>query len=173
MDSNPTAGTGVERMRNKYIKLAIVAGLIIVVDQITKVLISNFMPEHQSVSVIPGLFNITHIRNPGGAFGLLAEASPFLRNLMFLFISSLAVGLIFWFYKKTPPSHPILASGFALIFGGAIGNLIDRIRFGKVVDFLDFFVGNLHWPAFNIADSAISIGIGIFALHLLLKKMPD
>ncbi|UCH24105.1 MAG: signal peptidase II [Deltaproteobacteria bacterium] len=160
-------------MRNKYIKLAIGAGLIIVVDQITKVLISNFMPEHQSVSVIPGLFNITHIRNPGGAFGLLAEASPFLRNLMFLFISSLAVGLIFWFYKKTPPSHPILASGFALIFGGAIGNLIDRIRFGKVVDFLDFFVGNLHWPAFNIADSAISIGIGIFALHLLLKKMPD
>jgi signal peptidase II len=173
MGSNPTAGTGIDRMRKKYFKLAIVAGLIITVDQITKILISNFLPEHQSVSVIPGFFNITHIRNPGGAFGLLAEASPFLRNLMFLFISSLAVCLIFWFYKKTPQSHPILASGFALIFGGAIGNLIDRIRFGKVVDFLDFFIGNLHWPAFNIADSAISIGIGIFALHLLLKKMPD
>jgi signal peptidase II len=76
-------------------------------------------------------------------------------------------------YKKTPATHPLLASGFALIFGGAIGNLIDRVRFGKVIDFLDFFIGNLHWPAFNIADSAISVGITIFAVHLVLKKMPD
>ncbi|MGD8293829.1 MAG: signal peptidase II, partial [Desulfobacterales bacterium] len=91
----------------------------------------------------------------------------------FLFISSLAVGLIFYFYKKTPSSQPILATGFALIFGGAIGNLIDRIRFGNVVDFLDFYIGNHHWPAFNVADSAITIGISIFIFHLLLKKVPE
>jgi signal peptidase II len=78
-----------------------------------------------------------------------------------------------WFYFKTPPTHPYLAGAFGMIFGGAVGNLIDRVRFGTVTDFLDFYVGNLHWPAFNIADSAITIGIGIFLLHLLLKKMPE
>jgi signal peptidase II len=66
----------------------------------------------------------------------------------------------------------LLATGFAMIFGGAIGNLVDRIRFGKVVDFLDFYIGNLHWPAFNVADSAVSVGIAIFIFHLLFKKMP-
>ena len=159
--------------RHKYIKLLTIAGLIIAADQFTKALILYYMPLHSSIPVIPGFFNLTHINNPGGAFGFLANQSSLLRNIIFLFISSLAVCLVFWFYKKTPPSHPLLASGFALIFGGAIGNLIDRIRFGKVVDFLDFFIGNLHWPAFNIADSAISIGIVIFASHLLLKKLPD
>ena len=159
--------------RHKYIKLAIIAGLIIAADQITKALILQYLPLHHSISVIPGFFNLTHINNPGGAFGFLANQSSQLRNFIFLFISSLAVCLVFWFYKKTPDTHPLLASGFALIFSGAIGNLIDRIRFGGVVDFLDFFIGNLHYPAFNVADSAISIGIAIFAFHLLLKKLPD
>ncbi len=172
MESNHFSGELLDSKGNKYIKLAIIAGLIIAADQITKTLIYNFLPLHQSISVIPGFFNITHIHNPGGAFGFMSDQSPQLRNIVFLFISSLAVGLIFWFYKKTPQSHPVLAFGFALIFGGAIGNLIDRIRFGWVVDFLDFFIGNLHWPAFNVADSAISIGIFIFVLHLLFKKMP-
>ena len=159
--------------RHKYIKLAVVAGLIIAADQFTKALVLQYLPLHHSISVIPGFFNLTHINNPGGAFGFLADQSSQLRNFLFLFVSSLAVCLVFWFYKKTPQSHPLLASAFAMIFGGAIGNLIDRIRFGMVVDFLDFFIGNLHYPAFNIADSAISIGIVIFALHLLLKKLPD
>jgi signal peptidase II len=159
--------------RHKYIKLAVVAGLTIAADQVTKAFILQYLPLHRSISVIPGFFNLTHIKNPGGAFGFLANQSSQLRSIIFLFISTLAVCLVFWFYKKTPHSHPLLASGFALIFGGAIGNLIDRIRFGEVVDFLDIFIGNLHWPAFNVADSAISIGIAIFALHLLLKKLPD
>jgi signal peptidase II len=81
--------------------------------------------------------------------------------------------VIFLLYKNTPKTHSLLAAGFALIFGGAAGNLIDRIRFGKVVDFLDFYIGNLHWPAFNIADSAITIGIAIFIFHILFKKMPE
>jgi signal peptidase II len=173
MKSKSSAAIDTYFKRHKYIKLAVIAGLIIVADQITKAIILQYLPLHRSISVIPGFFNFTHINNPGGAFGFLANQSSQLRNIMFLFISSLAVCLVFWFYKKTPHSHPWLASGFALIFGGAIGNLIDRIRFGQVVDFLDFYIGNLHWPAFNVADSAISIGIVIFALHLLLKKMPD
>lgn len=157
----------------KYIRLVGVAGIIVAVDQITKALILKSMPLYHSVTVIPGFFNLIHIQNPGGAFGFLANQSSGLRTIVFLFISSLAVGLVFWFYKTTPKTHPWLATAFAMIFGGAIGNLIDRIRFGKVIDFLDFYLGDLHWHAFNIADSAISIGIAVFIFHLLFKKLPE
>ena len=159
--------------KDKLIKLLIVAGLVIVADQITKMLILFYLPLYQSVAVIPGFFSLTHIHNPGGAFGFLAGQSAEIRKAIFLVVSTLAIGLILWFYKKTPPTHPLLATAFAMIFGGAIGNLIDRLRMGKVVDFLDVYIKTLHWPAFNIADSAISIGIGIFVLHLLFKKMPE
>jgi signal peptidase II len=155
---------------NKYTKLAIVAGIVVLADQVSKAFILKYLPKHQSIAIIRGFFDITHIRNPGGAFGLMC---PIFRTVVFLFISSLAVGLILYFYKKTPSTQPLLATGFALIFGGAIGNLIDRIRFGNVVDFLDIYLGNLHWPAFNIADSAITVGIFIFLFHLLFKKMPE
>ena len=158
---------------NKYTKLAIVAGLVVLADQVSKAFILKHLSYHQSITIIKGFFDITHIRNPGGAFGLMANMSPIARTVIFLFISSLAVGLIFYFYKKTPSSHSLLATAFALIFGGAIGNLIDRLRFGNVVDFLDIYLGNFHWPAFNIADSAITVGIFIFLFHLLFKKMPE
>ena len=160
-------------LKNKYLKLAVIAGFVVILDQVTKALILHYLPLHQNIAVIPGLFDITHIHNPGGAFGFMSGVSSKLRSIIFLFISSLAVGLIFYFYKKTPPSLPWLAAAFALIFGGAIGNLVDRLRFGVVVDFLDFYIGNWHWPAFNIADSAITIGIIIFIVHLLFKKIPD
>jgi len=160
-------------LKNKYIKLLIFAGVIILLDQLSKALVIRYLAFNQIIPVFNGFFNITHIHNPGGAFGLMANLSSTLRSLIFLFISSLAVGLIFYFYKKTPPNYPWLAAAFALIFGGAIGNLIDRVRFGTVVDFLDFYIGNLHWPAFNIADSAISVGIVIFVFHLVFKKMPE
>ena len=158
---------------NKYTKLVIVAGLVVLADQISKALILKYLPTHHSISIIEGFFDITHIRNPGGAFGLKANMSPTVRTVVFLFISSLAVGLILYFYSKTPRSYTLLATGFALIFGGAIGNLIDRFRFGNVVDFLDIYLGSFHWPAFNIADSAITVGIFIFIFHLLLKKLPE
>ena len=159
--------------QNKYTRLVIVAGLVVLADQITKALILKYLPLHKSIPVIAGLFDITHVLNPGGAFGLMANMSVVVRTVVFLFISSLAVGLIFYFYIKTPRGYIFLAAGFALIFGGAIGNLIDRVRFGMVVDFLDFYIGNYHWPAFNIADSAITVGIFIFLFHLLFKKMPE
>lgn len=157
---------------HKYIKLTVIAGIVIIVDQVVKMMILKTMPLYHSIPVIPGFFNITHIQNPGGAFGFLADQSSTLRVFVFLVISSFAVCLIFWFYRSTPETHPTLATGLAMIFGGAIGNLIDRVRFGKVVDFLDFYIGTLHWPAFNVADSAITIGIVIFAFHLLFNKMP-
>jgi len=160
-------------LKNKYTKLIVVAGLVVLADQITKGLILKFLPYHQSITVIAGFFDLTHIHNPGGAFGLMANMSETVRTIVFLFASSVAVGLIFYFYIKTPPSYAFLAVGFALIFGGAIGNLIDRVRMGIVFDFLDVYVGKYHWPAFNIADSAITVGIFIFGFHLLFKKMPE
>lgn len=157
---------------NKYKKLIVVAGLVVSFDQITKALILSNLALHSSISVIPGFFSLTHTQNPGGAFGFLANLNSGLGNIFFLFISSLAIFLIIYFYKNTPETYSLLATGFALIFGGAIGNMIDRIRFGKVVDFLDCYIGTLHWPAFNVADSAITVGIAIFIFHLLLKKLP-
>ncbi|MDJ0830216.1 MAG: signal peptidase II [Desulfobacterales bacterium] len=158
---------------NKYIKLTIIAIAVVCLDQISKAIILKTLPLYQSVEVIPGFFNLTHIHNPGGAFGFLADQTSTLRHFVFLIVSLLAIGLIFYFYKKTPQSHPWLASGFALIFGGAIGNIIDRLRLGEVVDFLDFYIGRWHWPAFNVADSAVTIGIFIFIYHMVLKKLPD
>jgi signal peptidase II len=159
--------------KKKYTRLFLIAGLVVLIDQLTKALIIGSLPLYASISVVPGFFNITHIHNPGGAFGFLADSSSEVRGVIFLFVSFVAVGLIFWLYRKTPDTHPWLSAGFALVFGGAIGNLIDRMRFGKVVDFLDVYIGNLHWPAFNVADSAISVGIGIFVVHMMFKKMPE
>jgi signal peptidase II len=160
-------------LKNKYIKLAVIAGGVVLFDQLTKALVLRTVPLNTTIPVIGGFFNLTHIYNPGGAFGLMANLSATLRAIIFLFISSLAVAVIFYFYKKTPAHYTSLAAAFALIFGGAIGNLIDRIRLGMVIDFLDFYLGNWHWPAFNVADSAISIGIGIFLYHIVFKKMPE
>ena len=150
-----------------------IAGVVVVLDQVTKLLVLDGMPLYHSIPVIPGFFNLTHIHNPGGAFGFMAAGHPGLRNLLFIGVSSLAMGLLVYFYRNTPRTHPFLAAALAMIFGGAVGNLIDRLRFGEVVDFLDVYIGAYHWPAFNVADSAITIGITIFILHLVSGKMPE
>ena len=151
----------------------LIVGIVVVLDQITKLLVLAGMPLYHSIPVIPGFFNLTHIHNPGGAFGFMAAGHPGLRNLLFIGVSSLAMAMLIYFYRNTPNTHPYLAAALAMIFGGAMGNLIDRLRFGEVVDFLDVYIGAYHWPAFNVADSAISIGIGIFILHVVLGKMPE
>lgn len=159
--------------RKKYMMLLLIAGAVVLLDQLTKAVILSELPLYRTIPVIPGLFNITHIHNPGGAFGFLAEQSPWVRKTVFLFMSSVAVVMVLYFYHNTPKTHSWLAAGLALIFGGAVGNLIDRFRFGKVVDFLDFYLGNSHWPAFNVADSAITVGVSIFLIHLVFNKMPE
>ena len=157
----------------KYLRLGLIAGAVIIADQITKFIILRDVGLHTTIPVIPGFFQITHVQNPGGAFGFLANQSALVRGILFLAVSTVAVGLVVWFYHKTPSTHRWLAAGFALIFGGAIGNLIDRVRLGRVVDFLDFFIGRWHWPAFNVADSAITVGITVFVIHVIAGRMPD
>lgn len=150
-----------------------IAGLVVVLDLFTKWLVLANVPLHHSIAVIPGFFNLTHVLNPGGAFGFMASGSPGLRNLLFLGVAIVAMGLIVYFYRSTPRSYPFLAAALAMIFGGAVGNIVDRLRFGVVVDFLDLYVGAYHWPAFNVADSAITVGIAIFIGHVVLGKMPE
>lgn len=156
----------------KYLKLTVIAGVVVALDQITKFIILKTLPLYGSITVIPGFFDLTHIHNTGGAFGFLSGNSSNVQRLAFLLATSVAIGLIFYFYKKTPYTYRFLLSGLALILGGAIGNMIDRIRLGRVVDFLDLYAGNLHWPAFNVADSAVCIGMFIFLFHVLFNKMP-
>jgi signal peptidase II len=158
---------------DKYQKLVIIAAGVVALDQATKYLIQKTILPMHTVKVIPGFFNLTHVSNPGGAFGFAADQSAFVRAILFLFISALALVFIFYFYRKTPASYRMLTTGFALVFGGAIGNLIDRIRFGTVVDFLHFYFRGLSYPSFNVADIAIVMGMLIFVYHLLFNKMPS
>ena len=151
----------------------LVSGCVILADQITKFIIKINLALYDNIIVVENFFNITHILNPGGAFGFFASGSLEVRRFIFLFLSSVVALFVLWFYKRCAADFIFLSYGLALIFGGAIGNLIDRFRYGKVVDFLDFYIDSAHWPAFNIADSAISIGMGILIYHILFNKIPD
>ena len=157
----------------KYWRLFIIVAAVVAADQATKVIVIDNVPLFSRIEVIPGLFNITHIQNPGGAFGFLAGHSARMRQVLFVAVAGLAIALICYYYVRTPVGYRLFSAALALVLGGAVGNLIDRLRFGTVVDFLDVYVNDLHWPAFNIADSAITIGIVIFVYHMVFKKMPD
>jgi len=159
-------------MGNRYIKLLVIAGSICILDQVSKALVVAAIDVYDTIAVIPGFFNLTHIYNPGGAFGFLARSPSEMRHLFFLGASFAAMGLILLLYAKTPPHQRLLEWALALILGGAIGNIIDRIRIGKVIDFLDVYIKDLHWPAFNVADSAITIGICLFIYHLIFIELP-
>jgi signal peptidase II len=148
------------------------AMVVVLLDQISKAWVLAKIPLYKSIPIIPGMFSITHVHNPGGAFGFLAQNGSPWTHWIFVVAVLLALGMILYFHHQTPRTHPYLALGLSLIFGGAIGNLIDRLRFGEVVDFLDFYVANYHYPTFNIADSAVTVGVGIFIAHIVLKKMP-
>lgn len=159
--------------KREFIRLTLVSGAVIVIDQFTKKLIMAFLALHEYIVVIDNFFNITHVLNPGGAFGLFATQSELVRKIVFLVLSSAVTLFIVWFYSRVARTHVFLSWGLALVFGGAVGNLIDRFRYGHVVDFLDFYIGTAHWPAFNVADAAISTGMVILIYHVVLKKMPE
>ena len=159
-------------MKNKFLMLFTIAGLVVILDQASKWLISSSLSYYEEVKVIPGFFNLIYIHNPGGAFGLFAKNQGNLQSMMFIIIAVAAMGLVLYLYKNTPSEYPVLSVGFALIFGGALGNIIDRIRLGEVIDFIDLYINHIHWPAFNIADSAISIGMVIFGFYILFRKVP-
>jgi len=155
--------------KRNVIFLATVAGLLIL-DQVTKYVIHTGMALHESIPVIPGFFSITYIRNPGAAFGFLAGASPTFRYVFFIGITLAAIGLILHYLRVYADEDQLLTISLGMILSGALGNLIDRIRFGEVIDFLDFYIGANHWPAFNVADSAISGGAFVLFIYIVRMK---
>jgi signal peptidase II len=144
--------------------------VVVILDQATKAWVLSNLPLGRGFTVIPGLFDITHVHNPGGAFGFLASMSAEIRTLLFVAVAVAAIAAVVVFYWQTPVRQRGTALGLSLVLGGAVGNLVDRVRFGIVVDFLDVYVRDLHWPAFNVADSAISVGVCLIALQMLLQK---
>ena len=155
-------------MKSKYWVLLILCVAIIVMDQWTKDVVQQRLALYQRVEVIQGFFNLTHVRNPGGAFGIFGGEKGGLGSWLFVLVSLVAIGSILFLLVKTKEGEKTLSFSFSLVLSGAVGNLIDRLRFGEVVDFLDFYLYSYHWPAFNVADSAICIGIGLMALGLLI-----
>jgi len=120
--------------------------------------------------VIDGFFNLVYVMNPGAAFGFLSRTPELFRYSFFIGITVLAMLLIIYYLVKSENEKAIITLSLALIFGGAVGNLIDRIRFGAVVDFLDFYIGNWHWPAFNAADSAITVGAALMLWEMIIAR---
>jgi len=141
--------------------------VILLLDQWTKHLVVQHLPLYRRVKVIQGFFNLTHVRNTGGAFGIFGGEKGGLGSILFVIVSLIAIGAIVFLFFKVKENEKTLAFSFSLILSGAVGNLIDRFRYGEVVDFLDFHLSSYHWPAFNVADSAICVGIGLMALQLL------
>ncbi|MFQ5847103.1 MAG: signal peptidase II [Candidatus Methylomirabilales bacterium] len=147
-----------------------IALTIVVLDQLSKFFVQGMLLLGQIIPVIPSFFNLTYVLNPGAAFGFLAGAPAAVRNPFFTAISVLAV--LFILYYRSQHRHMRLLPSLALacILGGAVGNLIDRLRLGMVVDFLDFYYGTYHWPAFNLADSAITVGVALMFVEILTDR---
>ncbi len=152
----------------KYFILISISGAIIALDQLSKMYIYTYFRLGESVTIIQDFFNITSVRNPGAAFGFLAEANPVFRETFFLILPPIAMIIILIILNKVANDDKVQIIALSLIFGGAIGNYIDRIRFQHVIDFLDFHFKNYYtWPAFNVADICIVTGIMIFILLII------
>lgn len=157
----------------RYLLLGLLSLVIVVVDQVTKVSVMESMRLHESIPVIANLFSITYIRNPGAAFGFLSSSSSSFRFVFFGLTSVFAVGLLGMIMVRMPKDDWMGRLSVAGILGGAIGNLLDRLRYGEVIDFLDFYINGYHWPAFNVADSAITVGVVFLILHFATEKEPE
>jgi len=150
--------------------MALIVSTVIILDQLTKWQVMRTMRLHESISIVPDLFSITYIRNSGAAFGILAGSHSGFRLVFFGITSALALALLGTIYVRLSPADWLGRVSVAAIFGGAVGNLIDRVQSGEVIDFLDFSLLGHHWPAFNVADAAITVGVCFLIGHFFLHK---
>jgi signal peptidase II len=143
--------------------------VIVLLDQLAKLLVVRSMRLGQNIPIVPGFFDLTFVLNPGAAFSLFATLPEWIRNPFFILISVGAAVLIVAYRSRYLRENRLASVSLALILGGAIGNLIDRLWYGVVVDFLDAHIYQYHWPIFNVADSAISVGVALLLLEMLLE----
>jgi signal peptidase II len=165
--------TGLPRVKESALYRAayfLVSLAVLLLDQWTKGIITRAFDVHQSRAVVGGLFDLTYVRNSGAAFGLFASVDSSIKAIMLNSVAVLVFIVVSAYALRSSHKSVRLQVGFSLILGGAIGNLLDRVRFGYVVDFLDFSISGHHWPAFNVADSAICVGVGLLFLDMLRNE---
>ena len=156
-------------MQTKMRTVSLIVALILVLDQITKVLISHLLVLHESIPVMESFFHLTYERNTGAAFSLFAQAPAWFRQPFFLILTGVAIVALIQFLRQTDGTNRPLVVAIAAVLGGAVGNLIDRILYGEVIDFLLFHWRGYYWPAFNVADSCITLGV----IGLLWSSIQD
>ena len=159
-------------LRNKYIFLFVISSSLIVIDQYTKFMVTLHIPLSYSINVVEGFFNLTHVRNSGVAFGIFSEQNSELKPYLLIFVSIIAIIAILVIFHQTGKDKRMVQGALVLVFSGAIGNLIDRVLHKEVSDFIDIFFNNRHWPAFNVADACITIGVMLLAADLLVSSKP-
>lgn len=157
-------------MSPKYRLAFFVVAAVIVLDQVTKFLIRKTMDLYHSIEIIPHFANLTYTLNPGAAFSFLAGSRPIVRLTFLVLVAVAAIGCLIYLLKTTRADRRGFTISLSLILGGAVGNLADRLRWGEVVDFIDLYRNHFHWPAFNVADSAITIGIILFLILMLQER---
>jgi signal peptidase II len=155
-------------MKNRYIFLLAVALPVILADQATKLLIVRTLEFHSTITVVQNFFEIIHTRNQGAAFGFLRDSS--IRLPFLITVSIVASIVVLAVYRKLRPDQKLTSWGLSLVFAGAVGNLIDRVRLGEVIDFLNVHWYEHFWPAFNVADSALCIGVGLLAIDMIREE---
>ncbi len=137
---------------------------VLVLDQWTKWLVEVHLPHSASIPILAGFLNLTHVRNTGVAFGLFAARGAQGGTWLLVGMGLVALAAVFLYFRLAPARNRLLLTSLALIVGGALGNLIDRLASGAVTDFIDVYVSHHHWPAFNVADSAITLGIALMVV---------
>ena len=151
----------------------IIAGLVVIFDRLTKGLISQKIALKDSVDVIPGLFRLTHVQNEGAAFGLFSDSPSEFKITVLILFSVAALAVVSALLWKNGNAMNATAIALSLVFGGALGNLWDRVSSGRVIDFMDFYLGSHHWPAFNVADSAIVVGALLLLSEIFLAPQEE
>lgn len=162
------------RGKRRYGLFVGVAGFVVLIDQITKLWVDQSMRVYESIPVVPGLLDLHYIRNTGAAFGFLSGSHAGFRIPFFILVSAVAIGIILFLFYKLEESEVMMPLALSLVLGGALGNLIDRVRLGEVIDFLLIHYKAFHWPAFNVADIGITVGVFLLVLRIFLfeKRQP-
>ena len=161
-----------EGPRRRAFFLAVGATSILTLDQATKTLVASRLVPGESIEILPGILHLTLVRNTGMAFGLLSDLDiPFKSPLMTL-LSLAIVAAVIYYALRSPGAETMTRLGSIFILGGALGNIVDRVRLGYVIDFVDVFYRDTHWPAFNVADSSICVGVGLWLLDSLRRHRP-
>ena len=150
----------------------LVVAATLVLDRWTKALIQSRFDLNESASVIDGFFNITYVRNTGVAFGIFSSISSPLKAVLLSVFTGFAAVLVIVYSYRSSIRNRLLQVALSLILGGALGNLYDRLAYGYVVDFLELYIGQYHWPAFNVADTAISTGVVLLGLEIFRNETP-